>query len=230
MDSFDEDLYIFKKHEVKKLYHPLDFYKNISMNKDKSEHIKNAIELIESISNLIGVDKNYIGIEGSTLLFCFNRNSDIDVLIYGYNNAIKVANKFRLLNNNKNIRFYNKKDFNNIIKDRKMLGYGRSKTAILTQELRRFYGFIRNKRFSIINVLSNEDKPIIDLKRKIKCLGLFKNELFITEDKYSIVSPGVILGKDKEENKYRIELINPYGINQAKKTKSFSSGEKFMKI
>lgn len=220
LDSFDENIYIFKKDGIKKTYHPLDFYKNISKENDKSQHIKNVIELIDSISNLIGIDKDCIGVEGSTLLSCFNKDSDIDILVYGYKNSIKIARNFHLLTNNNNIRFYDKRDFHDIMKDRRNLGYGSNK-AILIQELRRFYGFIKNKKFSIVNVLSDEDKNIINLNRKIKYLGIFKDELFITDDKYSIISPSVVYGKNKEGYKYKIELITPYGINQARK------GEKF---
>jgi len=220
-ENFGEKIYIFQKKDIKKIYHPLDFYKNILKDKSESCHIKNTVELIKSISRLIGINKKDIGIEGSTLFSYFNENSDIDVLIYGYKNAIKIAGGFYELAQNKNIRIYNGKNSSAISRDKKNLEFGGNKKNIIIQEARRFYGFIRGKRFSIINVLNNGDKPNINLNRKIKYIGLFKNILSITDVKYSIVTPSILLGRTLNGERYRVELITHYGINQARKNDKF---------
>ena len=83
-----------------------------------------------------------------------------------------------------------------------------NKKNIIIQEARRFYGFIRGKRFSIINVLNNGDKPNINLNRKIKYIGLFKNILSITDVKYSIVTPSILLGRTLNGERYKCSYLS----------------------
>lgn len=216
--AFDSWLFCFPEKDLITEYHPLDY----PIFKIEDGHNRLTNDIINSISRVAEIDKNKIGIDGSTLLGCYTKNSDIDLIVYGYDNAKKLAAKFKNLNNhNNNMRLYEEKDYPEILKRRRSIGYGNSDVTIIEQESRRFYGFIRNKRFSLINVLEDDDPRNIDISRKIRFQKIFEGEIRISDSLLGLVTPSMLYGSNHSGEKYRIEIINHYGINQARDSERF---------
>jgi len=130
-------------------------------------------------------------------------------------------NNFSKLASNKNIKLYTKKDYFSIIEKRSNIGFGLAKESIFLQEMRRFGGFINGTKFNLINVADVSKETVFDDTRKIRYIGIFSGKLTIIDDSLGIAIPGIVWADDERGSRYRIELITPYGINQAK------TGEKF---
>lgn len=216
VEAFDSILFCFSKNDLVVKFDPLDYI--ISTKDGHSELTKKLIDLL---SKNIRIDQKNIGVEGSTLLGYYSKNSDIDLFVYGRKNAKKISRTFKDLQKYKGIRLYERKDYANIFKRRKNIGFGNNKIAIIEQELRRFYGHIEDKKFCIINVLKTQDSKNLNLNRKIKFYKVFEGEIQIVNNDLGHVTPSILYGIDKQKNIYRIEIINHYGINQTRKDESF---------
>ena len=210
IDMFGETIFCFPKAEVKMVVHPLT-YSNVTLKQP------NVIEeLIDALSDIIGIPHEDIGVEGSFLLGYAKETSDIDILVYGYQNSQRLKERFPLLGTKTSIKLYDKSDYEMIYQNQQSLGYGKNKKSIISQELRRFHGSIAGRQFGLISVLKNETLQPINPNRKIEYLRMFNSTLMITDTTFGAVTPSVYQAKDINQENYKIEIISPYGINQAR--------------
>lgn len=76
---------------IKKHFKPEERLKELLIEKSKDKLEEIAIELVKMIANESNVSFDYFGISGSILLKIHNIEfSDIDLIVYGYENSIKV--------------------------------------------------------------------------------------------------------------------------------------------
>lgn len=79
--------------EIKRVYDPIDGKNHLK--RDTTSNI--ALKMIELITEKSGISDNSIGISGSILLGLHNEFSDIDIVIYGVKNCLKVYDTLRLM-------------------------------------------------------------------------------------------------------------------------------------
>ena len=119
---------------------------------------------------------------------------------------------------------FSKKDLDNntdIPKTIYTTGFGQEKEQSFEQFLRRYYGYIGEKRFSLVCVPKENEEGYININRNLKRKEFFSGEVIILEDKYSGIVPTIYKIIDKNNRIYTLEIFNHYGINQAK------TGERF---
>lgn len=211
--AFDNVLFCFPSTNVNKIFHPQDF--KYSETNSVQDDINN---IMDALISKVGIESNSIGVEGSVLLGTNGPSSDLDLLIYGYNNAEKLANSFSRINTSLKCRTFQTEDYVDIYSRRKDLGYGNTYNTVIKQDLRRFYGYTGKRRFSIIPVLDNTDRDPICLERSIKFIKNYSTIIKITDSKYGIVTPSVYIGEDLngDYGKMTVEIHSHYGVNQAK--------------
>jgi predicted nucleotidyltransferase len=214
--AFGEKLYCFPSEEIERIIHPLDYFEL------QSKYSNDIDYLVDILSKRCNVPREAIGVEGSQLLGYARPESDIDILIYGFENGKKLKEHFIDVLSSYGVKGYDASQYKSIIENRKAIGYGDTDEAILKQELRRFYGFIGNKRFSIVNVLGDESfNEYINLDRELEFKQVVNSNFKIIDDKFSFMTPSKYqLVNSKGEN-YTLEIISHYGTNQAKRGESF---------
>ncbi len=82
--------------EVKRVYDPIDG-KNY-LRKDAISSI--ALKMVELIVENSGIESDFVGISGSILLGLYNEFSDIDIVVYGIKNCLKVYDALKLMREN----------------------------------------------------------------------------------------------------------------------------------
>lgn len=184
--------------------------------------------ILNAINDFFDIDYNDIGIEGSILLNCYKESSDIDILVFGKENAKKIQNKFFEFDKYNNISLFSREQSIEYVSKRKICGYGYNVESLLKQFKRRYYGFVFDKQFSIVCVPYESKEGYINLNRKLIFSGVFEGFLTIIGDDNSCIIPSTYYGIDNEKNFYSIEIYNHYGLNQVKKNeKIFVRGKKY---
>jgi hypothetical protein len=87
---FDEKLCEVPLESVKRHYDPDDGLKKLQHDKKLDALEKDALEFFAHLRNLAEIPVNKMGISGSLLVRLHTSNSDIDPIIYGYENCRKV--------------------------------------------------------------------------------------------------------------------------------------------
>ena len=135
-------VYLINKKDIKRIYHPLFFLRYNTVGNLKYELDKIASELMMLISEYFKISKCYIGIEGSLLLRNCNRASDIDWLVYGKSNALKIKKYFSsFLNYYKQLEAFDMCKIEDYFEMKSDFDYGYDLISKKLQFKRRFYGF-----------------------------------------------------------------------------------------
>ena len=220
-----ENVFLVRQEDILEYYNPIlrakRIYKGIAEN---NEHTNKIRALITKLQNFFNIPLEDIGIDGSSLLGDYKNNSDIDILIYGKKNGDILKNKFKSFDEELGIKLFSKKDLDNntdIPKTIYTTGFGQEKEQSFEQFLRRYYGYIGEKRFSLVCVPKENEEGYININRNLKRKEFFSGEVIILEDKYSGIVPTIYKIIDKNNRIYTLEIFNHYGINQAK------TGERF---
>lgn len=163
--------------------------------KDQLEEL--VRDLIIILSSRASVDINEFGISGSILLDMHNiKYSDIDLLVYGFNQGYKVKNVLMKL-------FDENNDFTRL-KDQLLNKYSREMciTYPLTyDEAVKYYsetwsrGLFKGRFFSIHPVLRKRELPVEYGDQTYRGVGFAEALVKIMENKYSIFNPSIYIGK-----------------------------------
>jgi len=97
LTGLGEFVFLVDENDISEKYSPLQFLNKIHQYKLKYNFEYYVLTLIKYISDFFEIEKEHIGIEGSLLLNKYHKNSDIDILIYGKENAKKIQHKFLTL-------------------------------------------------------------------------------------------------------------------------------------
>lgn len=215
-----ESIFLVRQEDILEYYNPISRAKEIKEGTSESnEHIMQIRALIAKLQSFFNIPIEDIGIDGSSLLGDYKKTSDIDILIYGNQNGDILKDKFKYFDEELGIRLFHKEDVDSntdIPKTVYTTGFGQEKEQSFEQFLRRYYGYIGDKRFSIVCVPKENEEGYINLNRNIKRKEMFSGQVLILEDKYSGIVPTIYKVIDENNMMYTLEIFNHYGINQAR--------------
>jgi len=186
--------------EIKEHFLPNKFLQILHNSKEilpSSSVLKDALDLCNYLSEKSGVSYEYIGITGSLLVGLQNEQSDIDLIIYGYENSIQVRKvikeNFQIQDEKHALCTYSIEDYRDLYKSRAK-GSSISFQKFLQYEVRKFHqGKFRNRDF-FIRFLEysnrNEYKKENQFEnRKIMILGRIGLSGEVVNDEYWWTSP-----------------------------------------
>jgi len=168
--------------EIKEHYLPNKFLQILHNSREilpSSSVLKDALDLCIYLSEKSGVAYENIGITGSLLVGLQNEESDIDLIVYGYENSIKIRKvikeNFQNQDENYPLHAYSMENYRDLYKSRAK-GSSISFQKFLQYEIRKIHqGKFRNRDFFIRflehsnrNEYKNENQFE---NRKIKSLG-----------------------------------------------------------
>ncbi len=87
---FDQELCEIPKEDISHHYNPINFLRKLQENNQKTQLEKDALHLIDSLQRRTNISLSTIGISGSILAQLTTPESDIDPIIYGTANCLKV--------------------------------------------------------------------------------------------------------------------------------------------
>ena len=213
-DAFACKLYLVSTQDVVDIYDPLEYVLSKKyLLEDQSFYVE---RIINSICDFFGISLRDIGIEGSHVLNCSTKTSDIDLFVYGFDNSKIIQNRFLSFSSYPSISLFNQQQILEYCQNRINCGFGYDLESVIAQFKRRYYGFIDNQQFSIVCVTKMNGEGFINLKRNIVYVGFIKKKMLVIDDTYSSIIPAIYKCVDCDGNLYTIEMYNHYGINQAR--------------
>jgi len=166
-----ENVFLIPEMEIDRYFSPLERAMAIKHGTcENTKQVQVTRKLIKTIENTLNIPIENIGIDGSTLLGNYSESSDVDILIYGKSNADIVQQRFFELASNAEINLFCDSDLTNkdVPKTIFTTGFGKDKETAFKQFLRRYYGYIEDKRFSICCVPKKNEEGYIQLNRNLK--------------------------------------------------------------
>ena len=119
MEFFDEHVYVVDVDKVIKFYNPIEFLLTKRHLQLKYNFDVYVLNIVDAISRFFNINPENIGVEGSILLDCYTENSDIDLLVFGEENGLKIQNGFKAFKNYDNISVFSDEQVNAYIEKRK---------------------------------------------------------------------------------------------------------------
>lgn len=186
--------------EIKEHFLPNKFLQFLNNSKEilpSSSILKDALDLCHYLSENSGVSMEYIGITGSLLVGLQNEESDIDLIVYGFENSIKIRKVIKENFQNQDEKHplcaYSMENYRDLYKSRAK-GSSISFQKFLQYEVRKFHqGKFRNRDFFIRFLEhSNRDNYKNDNQfenRKIKNLGRIILSGEVVNDEYWWITP-----------------------------------------
>ena len=186
--------------EIKEYFLPNKFLQILHISEEilpSSSVLKDAHDLCLYLSKNSGVAYENIGITGSLLVGLQNEESDIDLIVYGYENSIKIRKvikeNFQFQDEKHPLRAYSMEDYRNLFKSRAK-GSSISFQKFLQYEVRKLHqGKFRTREFFIRFLKhSNRDEYKNENQfenRKIKSLGRIGLSGEVTNDEFWWTTP-----------------------------------------
>lgn len=225
VEGIGEKAFLVDPKEIIEFYNPIARAQSINDGSaEQNEHIKTVQRLLINMQKFLKIPIDDIGIDGSSLLGDYKDTSDIDILVYGKENGDRLKESFRNFDKVDGIRLFYKNDLQNnedVPKTVYTTGFGQDKEQAFEQFLRRYYGYIGKKRFSIVCVPKENELGYININRKLKRTGDFEGQVLIVDDTYSGIVPTIYKVADSKGKIYTLEIFNHYGINQAREGERF---------
>ncbi len=191
-----------------------------------------SVKFCEILSTKSNVDIKYFGITGSVALGLDDNKSDIDIIVYGFENSVKVRNTIKKkflekLEKSNPIRKYN-------LEELEKLYHFRAKNLPITfsqfqsfEQNKLHQGYFHNHEFFIryFTHLKHSDYAKFNqfYLRKISKLGRIQCQGKVTDDQFSWSTPSLL--------NIQIEKIQFFSLhNNSKNNKSFNINHKLGEI
>jgi len=207
------------KEEIKKVYTPRNFLKDLLEKSGLSNAEKRSKDLCQLLINEGNLSKNSIGITGSTMIGLNTENSDIDIIIYGTETSLKFQEKMaQLFKKPNNFRKYNLDEYKSHY-DWRVGGSNIPFEDFLRSEQRKLHqGKFFNQDFFIRYIKSPKDRNGSFYDYQYKNYGRIKLKAEIINSKYSIFTPCLyeinpIKILEKRINSKKINLKDISSIN-----------------
>ena len=208
VDFIGEETYKLFIDDIVQFWNPKDYLKIVNDNL--------IIEMIKELSKLLDIKKCNFGIEGSRILQKSTKISDVDIFIYGVKNSQKLKKNFSKLILNNNFKLYTEKDIKPKLYKLKLSGFGTNNKMAKNQFLKRYYGFYKDVKFSIVCVPDLNEYDYLPIDNKLTANGIFSGYVQVVEDYYSNLIPAKLKVKNNEKI-FDLYIYDHYGMNQAKK-------------
>ena len=220
LPQFGEELCIFDQtRDIKEVFEPKTMARDIYFGNVpiKDEVLKDAQKLLHIIVEYFEIDISCLGVEGSILLGCYKKSSDIDMVVYGKENGEKIVDNFHKLSSVKEIHLYDMSDLDLIFSRRFKYRSFTSNQELLEQELKRTVGLINNRRFWIQPLLSEDTPPSLTTDREIHRVNIVEDIFTIKDAIYSKFWPALYSISNRKYGEILLECYDPIYMNQASK-------------
>ncbi|MHA1250443.1 MAG: nucleotidyltransferase domain-containing protein [Candidatus Helarchaeota archaeon] len=184
---------------IKKVYDPLDFRNQLKVRNNITNLQKSALEFIEILIDSADINEKKIGVSGSLMISLELPTSDIDILIYGTEDVIKLHKKMdEIFEMNNKIKRYTLSQY------KKLYEFKSKDTQISWDDFikievrKKFQGTYNGIDFFIRGV---KDWNEIDLNYgdfKIKNLGRVYIKAIVEDSSDSVFTPCIYKIKDSE--------------------------------
>ncbi|MHA1293267.1 MAG: nucleotidyltransferase domain-containing protein [Promethearchaeota archaeon] len=179
-----------KNEEILRIYTPREYLNGLFEKKNLSRLEKYSKSLCELFISKGDIPKDSIGISGSSMIGLSNKNSDIDVIIYGTNTSLQFQEKlFHLLKEGKYCRGFNLQEYRSHYKWR-VGGSNIAFNDFLKSEKRKLHqGIYNGFEFFIRYIKSPEDWKGNYYDYKFKNLGRIKLKAEVIDSSEAIFTP-----------------------------------------
>lgn len=214
VDRFGEELCLFRPEEIARIYNPFEKTKELCDYDGNEVILKDAKQIIDIMTNELGILVKDIGIEGSILLEGYTDCSDIDIVVKGKESVSMLRRNFKELKGNPAIKLYDKSDLKLIFSRRKKYASFDTLDEMIEQETKRTVGLINGRRFWMQPILGSNFLEMKE-KRRLYRLGEFKSNVEIVDDANAFLWPTYYMAYNKHYGVVKIECYDPVYMNQA---------------
>ncbi len=188
--ELDSELQGVKNKDIKKIYTPWEYFRNVSQKSNISRLEENSIKLCKLFISEGGISEDSIGITGSSMVGLSNDDSDIDLIIYGTKTCLEFQDKLsKILNEGVSCRKYNLKEFHSHY-DWRVGGSNIQFDDFMTSEQRKLHqGMFNGFEFFIRYIKSPAHWKGSFYDYKYKNCGRIKLKAEIFDDTDSIFTP-----------------------------------------
>ncbi|MFX1599806.1 MAG: nucleotidyltransferase domain-containing protein [Promethearchaeota archaeon] len=208
-----------KKEEIKKIYSPRTFFKDLLGKHELSNGERSSKELCQLLISKGNLSEKSIGITGSTMVGLNTEDSDIDIIIYGTETSLKFQEDLaQIFKKSNNFRKYNLDEYKTHY-DWRVGGSNIPFEDFLRSEQRKLHqGKFYNHDFFIRYIKSPKDWNGSFYDYQYKNYGRIKLKAEIIDSKYSIFTPCLykinpIKILEKRINSKKIKLKDISSIN-----------------
>ncbi len=211
VNRFGEELCLFDRSEIERVYNPFDKAKELYHYDGDEAILKDTKLIIDIMINELKITLDDIGIEGSILLEGCKENSDIDIVVKG-NSVSKLKKNFVLLKNNSFIKLYDEKDLKLIFSRRKKYDSFDTLEEMLEQEQSRTVGLINGRRFWMQPIFGTN---YLEMKKRKLCrLSNFDSTAVVTDSESAFLWPTYYKIYNEYYGRIKVECYDPVYMNQ----------------
>lgn len=195
-DFYGRDVVVVPLNDIVSVYNPIEKLKEISSLKiDSDPVLKDVKDMVLDIIDSTKVKD--VGVSGSVLVDLYKHSSDIDVVVYGMENGLRVYKYLsEVIDRDARYRRYTVSDIHELF-HRRSLETPIAFEQLVKQESRKVLeGFFRGREYFIRLVKYPWEEPSYGSYRCVK-LGKTLAKLRVIDDKESIYTPC----------RYRVELL-----------------------
>jgi predicted nucleotidyltransferase len=204
------------KEEIKNVYTPRNFFRDLLEKKKLSDSEKRSRDLCQLLINEGNLSKNSIGIIGSIIVGLNTEDSDIDLVIYGTETSLKfqemIVQTFKKSNN---VRKYNLDEYKSHYEWRVGGSNIPFKDFLRSEQRKLHQGKFFNRDFFIRYITSPEDWNGNFYDYQYENCGRIKLKAEIIDSKFSIFTPCLykinpikILEKESVSKKIKLKDIS----------------------
>lgn len=176
--------------EIVRVYKPREGFAKLKSSGKLSRLASKAVDLVRMLSYESSVDIGCFGISGSLLLGLEQPSSDIDINVYGYENCWRVYDTIATLRRRGKLQPLTYKMLEKIYRMRSAHRHVDFKEFCLSESKKLFQGAYQGFEYFIKFILEPPEYRWRYGMVKFKRLGKATVECTVTDDRYSIFTPG----------------------------------------
>jgi len=179
-----------KNIDIKKIYTPRNFFKELLKGKNLTSIEKNSKDLCELFINQGNIPEYSIGITGSIMIQLNTKESDIDIIIYGTETSLKFQEKLvKIFKQSNNCRMYNLNEYKSHFNWRVGGSDVKFEEFLKCEKRKKHQGKYKGIDFFIRYIKSPKDWKGNFYDYQFKNLGRIKLKAEIIDSKDSIFTP-----------------------------------------
>ena len=187
------------KEQITKIHNPTKRLAEI-IGSDKRDFLESIIyDFTQYLLDFSSVEQKYLGVSGSILVNLHTKYSDLDLVVYGQQNGLKIYEAMsNLFDKEPKFRRYNRDNLGELWLNRGQTKQIDLASFVIAEKNKRLQGKFEGIDFYIRLVPFPEEVQEPYQKTKIESMNLIEIEATIASDEYSIFSPVIYQLKDAE--------------------------------